>query len=66
VLFHGETPVGTVTSGGFGPSVSAPIAMGYVPGALARPGTLLQGEVRSRRLPVAVSVLPFRPAAFKR
>jgi aminomethyltransferase len=66
VLFHGETPVGTVTSGGFGPSVAAPIAMGYVPSALARPGTVLQGEVRSRRLPVAVSVLPFRPAAFKR
>lgn len=65
-LFHGETHVGTVTSGGFGPSVGAPIAMGYVPRALAGPGTLLQGEVRSRHMPVAVSAFPFRPTAYKR
>lgn len=65
-LFQGETQVGTVTSGGFGPTVAAPIAMGYVPAALAAPGTLLQGEVRSKRLPAAVSEMPFRPSAFKR
>ena len=66
MLFHGDTAVGTVTSGGFGPSVAAPIAMGYVPSALAGPGTPLQGEVRTRRLPVAVAGLPFRPSTFKR
>ena len=65
-LFLDEKPVGTVTSGGFGPSVAAPIAMGYVPAALAAAGTLLQGEVRSKRLPVVVADLPFRPSAFKR
>ena len=65
-LFDGDAPVGTVTSGGFGPTVGAPIAMGYVPSALAVPGTLLQGEVRTKRLPVTVSDLPFRPSTFKR
>lgn len=65
-LFQDEKPVGTVTSGGFGPSLAAPIAMGYVPAALAAAGTLLQGEVRSKRLPVVVADLPFRPSAFKR
>ena len=49
-----RTPVGAVTSGGFGPSVEAPIAMGYVPAPLAAPGTALTGEVRGKRLPVTV------------
>ncbi len=65
-LFHAETEVGRVTSGGFGPSLGGPIAIGYVPAALATPGTLLEGEVRGKRLAVAVSALPFRPSAFKR
>jgi aminomethyltransferase len=65
-LFHGEGAVGVVTSGGFGPSVEAPIAMGYLPSALAAPGTELAGEVRGRRLPVTVCDLPFRPSTYKR
>jgi aminomethyltransferase len=65
-LFQGDMPIGTVTSGGFGPSVAAPIAMGYVPARLAAPGTQLQGEVRTRHLPVTVAGLPFRPSTFKR
>jgi aminomethyltransferase len=65
-LFQGDTPIGTITSGGYGPSVGTPIAMGYVPASLAAPGTQLQGEVRMRRLPVAVTGLPFRPSTFKR
>jgi aminomethyltransferase len=65
-LFHGDAPAGTVTSGGFGPSVDAPIAMGYVPAALAAPGTQLTGEVRGKRLPVATCALPFRPTTYKR
>ncbi len=60
------TPLGQVTSGGFGPSVEAPIAMGYVAAAFAPPGTALEGEVRGKRLPVTVARLPFRPATFKR
>jgi aminomethyltransferase len=60
------TPLGEVTSGGYGPSVEAPIAMGYVAAAFAAPGTALEGEVRGKRLPVTVAPLPFRPATFKR
>ncbi|RVT85540.1 glycine cleavage system aminomethyltransferase GcvT [Rhodobacteraceae bacterium CCMM004] len=59
-------PVGAVTSGAFGPSVGTPVAMGYVPTALAEVGTRLWGEVRGRRLPVDVAALPFRAAGFKR
>ncbi len=61
-----ETAVGTVTSGGFGPTVGAPVAMGYVPEALSTPGQALWGEVRGKRLPVRVAALPFVPATFKR
>lgn len=59
-------PVGAVTSGGFGPSVQGPVAMGYVPCALAEPGTRLFAEVRSQRLPLTLTPLPFVPAGFKR
>ncbi len=68
-LFAGEekeTPIGTITSGGFGPSVEGPVAMGYVPIDLATPGTVIYGEVRGKRLPVEVVSLPFVPARFKR
>jgi aminomethyltransferase len=59
-------PVGRVTSGGFGPSLEAPIAMGYLPVALAVAGTTVMAEVRGRRLPCTVAPLPFRPATYKR
>jgi aminomethyltransferase len=58
--------VGLVTSGGFGPTVGAPVAMGYVDATLATPGTVLAGEVRGKALPVAVASLPFVPSTFKR
>lgn len=60
------TPVGRVTSGGFGPSVNAPIAMGYVARSHANLGTTLLGEVRGKRLPVTVTELPFQPTTYKR
>jgi aminomethyltransferase len=66
VLFHDGQPVGHVTSGGFGPSLDAPVAMGYVPANLSAPGTHLTGEVRGKHLPVTVTDLPFRPSNFKR
>jgi aminomethyltransferase len=59
-------PVGHVTSGGFGPSVNAPVAMGYVARSHAEPGTELLGEVRGKRLPVTVTELPFHPTSYKR
>jgi aminomethyltransferase len=60
------TPVGRVTSGGFGPSVEAPIAMGYVAAAHAASGTPLLGEVRGKRLALTVCDLPFQPTTYKR
>ncbi len=60
------TPLGQITSGGFGPSVEAPIAMGYVPVAFAEIGTAIEGEVRGKKLPVTVAALPFRPSNYKR
>ncbi|ETX29924.1 glycine cleavage system aminomethyltransferase GcvT [Roseivivax isoporae] len=62
----GGVAVGRVTSGGFGPTVGAPIAMGLVPAAMTAPGTLLYGEVRGKRLPVRVARLPFTEPGFKR
>ncbi len=61
-----DTPVGAITSGGFGPTFGGPIAMGYVPPALAEPGTTVYGELRGKRLPLVVTRLPFTPANFKR
>lgn len=60
------TPVGAVTSGGFGPSVEAPIAMGYVAASHAAPDTQLTGEVRGKHLPATVVALPFQPTTYKR
>ncbi len=61
-----EAPCGTITSGGFGPSVEAPISMGYVPANCAEVGTRLFAELRGKRQPVRVAELPFRPANYKR
>jgi aminomethyltransferase len=65
-LYDGDSSAGTITSGGFGPSVNAPVAMGYVPTALASPGTGLTGDLRGKRLPVTVAPLPLFPTSYKR
>ncbi len=59
-------PVGVVTSGGFGPSVGQPIAMGYVASPAAALGTALSLMVRGRSLAAKVSPLPFHPHAYHR
>jgi len=69
VLFateHDGPAIGQITSGGFGPSVGGPVAMGYVPADHGAPGTRLWGELRGKRLPLTVVALPFIPANFKR
>lgn len=68
-LFEAEdapAPEGAVTSGGFGVSLGAPIAMGYVPATWAMPGTVIFADLRGRRLPARVSELPFVPARYRR
>ena len=59
-------PVGTVTSGGFGASLEAPVAMGFLPTPHAAAGTTVFAEVRGQRLPLVVTTLPFVPNRFKR
>ncbi|MBV7380681.1 glycine cleavage system aminomethyltransferase GcvT [Maritimibacter dapengensis] len=63
---EGGDQIGVVTSGGFGPSVGAPVSMGIVAQKYSTRGTHLYGEVRGKRLPVSVVPMPFRPATFKR
>ena len=58
--------IGRVTSGGFGPSLNAPVAMGYLPVAHAKTGSSVFAEVRGQRLPVQVAAMPFVPNAYKR
>lgn len=58
--------IGRVTSGGFGPSLDAPVAMGYVPMELAAPGTRVLGRLRGRMLPATVTKLPFVRPGYRR
>ena len=58
--------VGKVTSGGFGPTVGAPVAMGYVSAGNAQPGTQLGAIARGQRVEVSVAATPFTPHRYKR
>jgi aminomethyltransferase len=58
--------IGVVTSGGFGPSLGGPLAMGYVETAQATPGTPLRLVVRGRSLAAAVVAMPFVPHRYER
>ena len=59
-------PAGRVTSGGFGPSVGHPVAMGYVATVLAKPGTRLFADVRGTTVAVEVAALPFTPHRYRK
>jgi aminomethyltransferase len=61
-----RTPVGRVTSAAFGPSLNAPVAMGYVHAELSGAGTRLCAEVRNERLAVTAADLPFIPHRYLR
>ena len=58
--------IGKITSGGFGPSLNAPVAMGYVESAFAAIGTPLDLIVRGKPLPAAVAAMPFVPNTYRR
>lgn len=66
ILDDGGNAVGRVTSGGFGPTVQAPVAMGYVERRLAEPGTRLAVELRGKAIPAEVTKLPFVPHRYHR
>ncbi|HEV7691857.1 MAG TPA: glycine cleavage system aminomethyltransferase GcvT [Hyphomonadaceae bacterium] len=58
--------IGVVTSGGFGPTVNGPVAMGYVATSHAKAGTPLKLIVRGKALDAEVAALPFVPHKYKR
>ena len=58
--------IGKITSGGFGPSLNAPVAMGYVESAFAADGTPVDLLVRGKALPAAIAPTPFVPHRYRR
>ncbi|WCP12645.1 Aminomethyltransferase [Sphingobium sp. AntQ-1] len=65
-IYAGDVLVGEVTSGGFAPSVAAPIAMGWVSLPHAVIGEKLEIEVRGKRIAAAVAPMPFVPHRYRR
>jgi aminomethyltransferase len=61
-----SAPIGRITSGGFGPSVNAPVAMGYLPAALSAPGGRVFAELRGKRVPATIVTPPFTQPHYKR
>jgi aminomethyltransferase len=66
ILDPAGNPVGRVTSGGFGPSLGAPVAMGYVESGHAAEGRALALVVRDVARPAHVAPLPFVPTRYYR
>ncbi len=66
ILSGDGATIGTVTSGGFGPSVGGPVAMGYVEPAYREPGSEIQLSGRRGPEPAAVAKLPFVPHRYVR
>jgi aminomethyltransferase len=65
-IFARNEQVGTITSGGFAPSIGAPIGMGYVASAHIAVGTALEAEVRGKRVALTVAAMPFVPHHYHR
>ena len=65
-VFSGADKIGIVTSGGFSPTLQAPIAMAYVAAEYAAIGTQFEVEVRGKRLAATVSPTPFVPHRYYR
>jgi aminomethyltransferase len=65
-LFANGRKVGRITSGGFSPSLSKPIAMGYVESGIAQLGAELGANVRGRDIEMRVAALPFVPHRYVR
>lgn len=65
-VFAGDAEIGTVTSGGFSPTLEHPIAMAQIDRAHAETGTALEIEQRGKRLPATVVKMPFVPQKYVR
>lgn len=66
ILSPSGVPIGRITSGGFGPTVNGPVAMGYVPASLAARDTAVSLLVRGKPLPGRIVDLPFVPNRYFR
>ena len=66
VISKDGAEIGIVTSGGFGPTVGGPVAMGYVPFDMREPGTTIDLMVRGKALPATITKLPFAPHRYRR
>ena len=62
----GGDAVGVITSGGFGPSVGGPVAMGYVENGLHTADTALELAIRKNMVPARVAKMPFQPHRYFR
>lgn len=66
VILKDGVAIGEVTSGGFGPSINRPVAMGYVDLAHSLPGTRIELEQRGKTRPAEIAPLPFVSPNYKR
>ena len=66
LIFSGNQEVGVITSGGFAPTMGVPIAMGYVAAGHNDLGTVLEAEVRGKRVAIKVAAMPFVPHNYHR
>lgn len=57
--------IGSITSGGFGPSAERPVAMGYVASAFTEPGTNVQLIVRGKAVQATIVKMPFTPHHYR-
>ncbi len=64
-IYMGAEKVGTLTSGGFSPSLKASIGQGYITSAAAKEGTAVEVEVRGKRIPAIIAPLAFVKASTK-
>ena len=66
VIMKDGAEIGVVTSGGFGPTVGAPVAMGYVAFEHREAGTPIELMVRGKALPATITKMPFAPHRYRR
>jgi aminomethyltransferase len=66
IIDEKDRAIGIVTSGGFGPTINGPVAMGFVETAYAQVGTRINLVVRDKPMKAQVAALPFTPHNYKR